>query len=1162
MHYFKQNKIIKSGLVLILLLSFLFLFTQDNSQAATTSPDAIATRVIPNPDHLSSLSWYKTNIKKQGSPQAMQVDGYEAVRDGRTVYVNAANVSGNDFYTNIYLLSFNQNMQPATEDIFSQLLAHWKFNTNVPAQQKEKIRNDTKRLADLADIKLLLANYKATHNGSYPTLSAGSYVAGKSISVWPSWQATLGKNLGVALPLDPVNKFGACAGYDPVTCWDQKNKIFAGVPDNSRVYIYTYNTNGTADICALMESGYLTTLAQGACPSSAVGHSASTRFLLPNINCGSFTSIRATAFLDYLSLSGLDAAKFRLWAPQPVQPDSWDEWKNVRGWQWKSGVNGLVISSGATLPRVEAQKSGQEGIYIFSITAANNVQGSETASTTKQCTINIKIGIGEKQPADCGIKFDNSDWWNGGKFTQTWDGSAWQPDSKASSYSANNTNAECIFKCAAGYHYNSANNTCEINILSGAGACDTKPDYSEWWNGDRFTKIWDSSASAYLPNSKTDLYSSSNTNAECIFKCAAGYHYNSANNTCEINILSGAGACDTKPDYSEWWNGDKFTKIWDSSASAYLPASKADLYSANNTNAECIFKCKSNYIWDGSACKPEEYTAACTAKPNNTVWNTGVTGTATILQTWTGANFEPSNASTYASSGVGCTFSCLNNYSWNGSSCVLNAVSGCETPTGGIKTINGNKTIHTFNSSETFTIPTGMSGNIEVLVVGGGGSNGGGVINTSYGGGGGGGQVVYKGSYPVTAQSYTVTVGGSGQDSRFSTIIAKRGLPGNGNGVYEDSPNNGIGGNSGNGYSGGTGGYCGGGGAGDSQSGTNGNGSYDPYGSGGKGGDGTANSISGILTYYGGGGGGGAHTFDKVGIGGIGGGGNGCYYNANASQGKPNTGGGGGCGMGGSGVVIISYVTEDFSCQTKKSYDLIISSHTANYNLKTAAIQAGWDGSRAATFNVTINSGVYVYSTSSSAPAFDTGANFPSGTIINLINNGFIYGKGGDGGNAGLGNAYNPVPGVAGSDGGTALLAQYQINISNNGIIAGGGGGGGGGGGATAPDGISYCMCGGGGGGGAGYDIGSGGSTCGCQGYVGKPGNVGTLTTGGAAALGTGGGISGSGGNLGQAGTKGIDGTGNLSSVGGAGGAAGKAVVGNNNIVWQAQGDVIGIIIN
>ena len=96
------------------------------STALGTSPDAIAIRVMPNSDHFSPLVWYGKNIKLKGSPQNLLVDGYEAIRDGRTVYVNAANIdlTDNSFYTNIYLLSFNQDVEQATEDIFGQLLAH------------------------------------------------------------------------------------------------------------------------------------------------------------------------------------------------------------------------------------------------------------------------------------------------------------------------------------------------------------------------------------------------------------------------------------------------------------------------------------------------------------------------------------------------------------------------------------------------------------------------------------------------------------------------------------------------------------------------------------------------------------------------------------------------------------------------------------------------------------------------------------------------------------------------------------------------------------------------------------------------------------------------------------------------------------------------------
>ena len=123
-----QNKTL-IGLVFILLT--LFLLSSASSLRAAPSPDAIAIRVMPNLGHLSPLKWYGENIKLQGSPQVLTVDGYEAVRDGRTVYVNAANIAGSSLYTNIYIISYNQAAEDQTVDIFGQILAHWKFNANV-----------------------------------------------------------------------------------------------------------------------------------------------------------------------------------------------------------------------------------------------------------------------------------------------------------------------------------------------------------------------------------------------------------------------------------------------------------------------------------------------------------------------------------------------------------------------------------------------------------------------------------------------------------------------------------------------------------------------------------------------------------------------------------------------------------------------------------------------------------------------------------------------------------------------------------------------------------------------------------------------------------------------------------------------------------------------
>ncbi|MDP2709555.1 MAG: InlB B-repeat-containing protein [bacterium] len=217
------------GAILPLFVFLLFL----NLAQSADSPDAIAVRVLPNKDNIGTLRWYQTIVKpeSQGSPQSLTVDGYEAVRDGRTVYVHAANVDKENrrFYTNIYLLSFSQTQQPATEDIFGQLLKHWKFNANLTSvEEKINARNDTRRLADLYEMNLALENYKNQHNGVYPDLAAGSYLAGKSVSVWPaSWQETLGAELGVNMPKDPVNELTDCPDYaDKITCWDEKNKNF------------------------------------------------------------------------------------------------------------------------------------------------------------------------------------------------------------------------------------------------------------------------------------------------------------------------------------------------------------------------------------------------------------------------------------------------------------------------------------------------------------------------------------------------------------------------------------------------------------------------------------------------------------------------------------------------------------------------------------------------------------------------------------------------------------------------------------------------------------------------------------------------------------------------------------------------------------------------
>ncbi|MFA5795483.1 MAG: DUF2341 domain-containing protein [Candidatus Brocadiia bacterium] len=268
--------------------------------------------------------------------------------------------------------------------------------------------------------------------------------------------------------------------------------------------------------------------------------------------------------------------------------------------------------------------------------------------------------------------------------------------------------------------------------------------------------------------------------------------------------------------------------------------------------------------------------------------------------------------------------------------------------TGGTVTNSGNYKTHTFTSSGTFIVISG-NGNVEALVVGGGGAGGGnGSGNNIGGGGGGGGGVVYNPSFPVTVQSYSVTVGAggigttgnptNGGNSVFSSLTAIGGGYGGGwngsayysansggsggGGIY--SLNAGASGTTGQGNSGGNGAtpinYPGGGGGGAGavgQTAPNNN-------AGGNGGIGFLCNITGSPIYYAGGGGGGLGASGNsgvFGVGGNGGGGNGSASSV-GTNGTPNTGGGGGGagnnmgspysnakgGDGGSGIVIIRYL--------------------------------------------------------------------------------------------------------------------------------------------------------------------------------------------------------------------------------------------------------------
>jgi len=95
--------------------------------------DAIGIRIYENADHLTPTEWYQKQGLVAGSPETINIDGYEAIRDGRTVYVSAANDTEgpHSLFTNIYLVSYNEGANSDTINIYNQIIQNLRFNTNL-----------------------------------------------------------------------------------------------------------------------------------------------------------------------------------------------------------------------------------------------------------------------------------------------------------------------------------------------------------------------------------------------------------------------------------------------------------------------------------------------------------------------------------------------------------------------------------------------------------------------------------------------------------------------------------------------------------------------------------------------------------------------------------------------------------------------------------------------------------------------------------------------------------------------------------------------------------------------------------------------------------------------------------------------------------------------
>lgn len=251
-----------------------------------------------------------------------------------------------------------------------------------------------------------------------------------------------------------------------------------------------------------------------------------------------------------------------------------------------------------------------------------------------------------------------------------------------------------------------------------------------------------------------------------------------------------------------------------------------------------------------------------------------------------------------------------------------------------------------------------------------------------------------------------------------------------------------------------------------------------------------------------------------------------------------------------SGTIAMS----DLQGKPGTPFILNITSDTANLDVRTAALAAGWDGTEALIVNIA--SGVRIYSNSTGSYAMSVSGAYPDGLTIN--NSGYIIGMGGAGG----GGTY--AGGNSGSAGGPALLVASVFTMNNQGTIGSGGGGGGASYGfTTSVKGTPYGDTGGGGGGGqSGPSPSLGGvptpPTLPVFRRNGAPGGAGTFAARGAGGVGNGNetATGGPGGVWGSAGAQGA----NFVSypAGAPGGVAGTAVTGYPLIVFSTPGTIAG----
>ncbi len=174
----------------------------------------------------------------------------------------------------------------------------------------------------------------------------------------------------------------------------------------------------------------------------------------------------------------------------------------------------------------------------------------------------------------------------GGKFTQTWNGTAWAPSSKTNIY--NETPGECAWKCKTGYFYYQGECRADAQQATCAGTMPENAQWNDYGRNGRYHQIY--SGGSWNPNNLSTNYNE--TPGDCTWKCNSNYHYldgtcilSSKNSPCDLSDYN-----NSLPPNAKWNDEGKngyFNQTWNNNI--WTPVEKKALYS--ESTSECSFNC-------------------------------------------------------------------------------------------------------------------------------------------------------------------------------------------------------------------------------------------------------------------------------------------------------------------------------------------------------------------------------------------------------------------------------------------------------------------------------------------------------------------------------------------------------------------------------------------